>query len=91
METLEELRDESSNIVLQIGDMIFDMRTKSRGFLIKRERRIILEDEVYIWNIHWFYQKKDIEFNNVDFMEEEGLKLSILIGIIDLYSINQGG
>ena len=91
METLEELRDESSNIVLQIGDMIFDIRTKSRGFLIKRERRIILEDEVYIWNIHWFYQKKDIEFNNVDFMEEEGLKLSILIGIIDLYSINQGG
>ena len=91
METLEELRNESSNIVLQIGDMIFDIRTKSRGFLIKRERRIILEDEVYIWNIHWFYQKKDIEFNNVDFMEEEGLKLSILIGIIDLYSINQGG
>ena len=91
METLEELRNESSNIVLQIGDMIFDIRTKSRGFLVKRERRIVLEDEVYIWNIHWFYQKKDIEFNNVDFMEEEGLKLSILIGIIDLYSINQGG
>ena len=91
METLDELRDESSNIVLQIGDMIFDIRTKSRGFLIKRERRIVLEDEVYIWNIHWFYQKKDVEFNNVDFMEEEGLKLSILIGIIDLHSINQGG
>jgi len=90
METLEELRDESSNIVLQIGDMIFDMRTKSRGFLIKRERRIILEDEVYIWNIYWFYQNKDIQFNNVDFMEEEGLKLSILIGTMELYSINQG-
>ena len=28
METLEELRDESSNIVLQIGDMIFDIRSK---------------------------------------------------------------
>ena len=91
METLEELRDEASDIVLQIGDMIFDMRTKSRGFLTKRERRIFLEDEVYIWNIYWFYQSKDIEFNNVEFMEEEGLKLSILIGIIDLYSINQGG
>jgi hypothetical protein len=90
METLEELRDEASDIILQIGDMIFDMRTKSRGFLVKRERRIFLEDEVYIWNIYWFYQNKDVEFNNVDFMEEEGLKLSILIGVIDLYSINQG-
>jgi len=91
METLEELRDEASDIVLQIGDMIFDMRTKSRGFLVKRERRIFLEDEVYIWNIYWFYQSKDIEFNNVEFMEEEGLRLSILIGTIELYSINQGG
>ena len=91
METLEELRDEASDIVLQIGDMIFDMRTKSRGFLVKRERRIFLEDEVYIWNIYWFYQSKDTEFNNVEFMEEEGLRLSILIGTIDLYSINQGG
>lgn len=91
METLEELRDEASGIVLQIGDMIFDMRTKSRGFLVKRERRIFLEDEVYIWNIYWFYQSKDIEFNNVEFMEEEGLRLSILIGTIELYSINQGG
>ena len=90
METLEELRDEASDIVLQIGDMIFDMRTKSRGFLVKRERRIFLEDEVYIWNIYWFYQSKDTEFNNVEFMEEEGLRLSILIGTIDLYSINQG-
>jgi hypothetical protein len=90
METLEELRDEASGIVLQVGDMIFDMRTKSRGFLIKRERRIFLEDEVYIWNIYWFYQNKDIQFNNVDFMEEEGLKLSILIGTMELYSINQG-
>lgn len=91
METLEELRDEASDIVLQIGDMIFDMRTKSRGFLVKRERRIFLEDEVYIWNIYWFYQNKDVEFNNVEFMEEEGLRLSILIGTIELYSINQGG
>lgn len=91
METLDELRDEASDIVLQIGDMIFDMRTKSRGFLVKRERRIFLEDEVYIWNIYWFYQNKDVEFNNVEFMEEEGLRLSILIGTIELYSINQGG
>lgn len=37
METLEELRDEASGIVLQVGDMIFDMRTKSRGFLTKEK------------------------------------------------------
>jgi hypothetical protein len=91
MRPLEELRDQASHVILHVGDMIYDIRTKSRGFLKSRERRIdITEDDIYIWTIFWFSHLEQ-EFNNLDFIEEEGLKMSIIIGTIELYSITQGG
>tara|TARA_R100000951_G_C2591099_1_gene165049 strand:+ start:51 stop:332 length:282 start_codon:yes stop_codon:yes gene_type:complete len=92
MRPIEELRDEASHVKLHVGDMIYDVRTKSRGFLRKRERKIdILEDDIYVWTVFWFSQSKDYQsYNNLDFMEEEGLRLSIVIGTMELYSINQG-
>ena len=72
--------------------MIYDVRTKSRGFLKSRERKIdIIEDDIYVWDIFWFSQVEDNLYNNLEFMEEEGLKLSIIIGTIQLFSITQGG
>jgi hypothetical protein len=74
-----------------VGDMIYDIRTKSRGFLRKRERRIdIIEDDIYIWWITWFSEDDNVEYNNVDFIEEEGLKMSIIIGLIEINSIKHG-
>jgi hypothetical protein len=71
--------------------MIYDIRTKSRGFLRKRERRIdIIEDDIYIWWITWFSEDDNVEYNNVDFIEEEGLKMSIIIGLIEINSIKHG-
>jgi len=91
MKPLEELRDQASHVILHVGDMIYDVRTKSRGFLTKRERKIdIIEDDIYVWSIFWFSQL-EYEFNNIEFMEEEGLKMSIIIGTIELHSIIQGG
>ena len=91
MKPLEELRDQASHVILHVGDMIYDVRTKSRGFLTKRERKIdIIEDDIYVWSIFWFSQLEP-EFNNIEFMEEEGLKMSIIIGTIELHSIIQGG
>lgn len=91
MRPLEELRDQASHVILHVGDMIYDIRTKSKGFLSKRERKIdIIEDDIYVWSIVWFSQLEQ-EFNNLDFIEEEGLKMSITIGTIELYSITQGG
>jgi len=91
MRPLEELRDQASHVILHVGDMIYDIRTKSKGFLTKRERKIdIIEDDIYVWSIVWFSQLEQ-EFNNLDFIEEEGLKMSIIIGTIELYSITQGG
>jgi hypothetical protein len=69
--------------------MIFDVRTKARGFLTKRERRIdIFDDDIYIWSIHWFSINSN--FNNLEFMEEESLSMLIVAGMIELFSIKQG-
>jgi|TARA_R100000030_G_scaffold51974_1_gene39094 hypothetical protein len=92
MRPIEELRDEASHVILHVGDMIYDIRTKSRGFLRQRERKIdIIEDDIYVWSIFWFSQDEESEYNNLEFMEEEGLRLSIVIGTIELFSIKQGG
>ena len=92
MRPIEELRDESSHVILHVGDMIYDIRTKSRGFLRERQRKIdIIEDDIYVWSIFWFSQDEESEYNNLEFMEEEGLRLSIVIGTIELFSIKQGG
>ena len=92
MRPIEELRDEASHVILHVGDMIYDIRTKSRGFLRQRERKIdIIEDDIYVWSIFWFSQDEESEYNNLEFMEEEGIRLSIVIGTIELFSIKQGG
>ena len=82
MRPIEELRDEASHVILHVGDMIYDVRTKSRGFLKQRERKIDI--------IFWFSQDDNNLYNNLEFMEEEGLKLSIVIGTIELQSIKHG-
>ena len=91
MRPIEELRDQASHVILHVGDMIYDVRTKSRGFLRERERKIdIIEDDIYVWSIFWFSQDENNIYNNLEFMEEEGLKLSIVIGTIELQSIKHG-
>jgi len=91
MRLLEELRDQAEHVILHVGDMIYDVRTKSRGFLRKRVRKIdIIEDDIFVWSVIWF-SHLEREFNNLDFIEEEGLKMSITIGTIELYSITEGG
>ena len=91
MRPLEELRDQASHVILHVGDMIYDIRTKSRGFLRKRERKIdIVEDDIFVWSVFWFSHLEH-GFNNLEFIEEEGLKMSITIGTIELYSIAEGG
>ena len=91
MKPIEELCDQASHVILHVGDMIYDVRTKSRGFLKLRERKIdIIEDDIYVWSIFWFSQDDNNLYNNLEFMEEEGLKLSIVIGTIELQSIKHG-
>mgnify|MGYP003148147960 FL=1 len=84
---LDELREKVEHVTLGVGDLIIDVRTGSKGFLSERERRIdITHDDIYIWKISWFHHsKKFSQFNALPFMEEEGLKMSILIGTIIIH------
>ena len=88
------LRAETSRVILSIGDIIVDTITNQIGILTERKRYIdMVEDDVYIWEVKWI--NKISKDNYVDapippIMEEEGLKLSIVIGVYYWQSIYGG-
>ena len=80
------LRDESERIKLYPGDMIVDITCNNVGILVDRVRRIsIQDDDVYFWTIHWSKELEQVTPMTLQ-MEEEGLKISIVIGLYDLFS-----
>ena len=88
------LRGETSRVILSVGDIIIDTTTSQIGILTERKRYIdMVEDDVYIWEVKWI--NKISKDNYVDapippIMEEEGLKLSIVIGVYHWQSIDGG-
>ena len=87
---MEELRDKTKHVILDEGDMICDTRTGSKGFLIERERRVdIVRDDIFVWHVYWFSKKYE-QFNSLPWMEEEGLKMSIVIGTVVIHKPNNG-
>ena len=87
---MEELRDKTKHVILEEGDMICDTRTGSKGFLIERERRVdIVRDDIFEWHVYWFSKKYE-QFNSLPWMEEEGLKMSIVIGTVIIHKPNNG-
>ena len=87
----KDWRDQAKHIILSPGDMVIDIISHQYGLLISRERRITFaDDDVYFWQIKWSSNMADFDATNVPspiYIEEEGLKLSILIGFYDLYQI----
>ena len=86
------LHAETSRVILSIGDIIIDTTTNQIGILTERKRYIdMVEDDIYIWEVKWI--NKISKDNYIDapappIMEEEGLKLSIVIGVYQWQSIN---
>ena len=86
------LQAETSRVILSVGDIIIDTTTSQIGILTERKRYIdMVEDDIYIWEVKWI--NKIAKDNYVDapippIMEEEGLKLSIVIGVYRWHSIN---
>ena len=81
-------RDECELLMLSPGDMIVDISCNNVGILVGRERRIsIQDDDVYFWAIHWTKESpQDLLAPITLQMEEEGLKISIVIGLYDLFT-----
>tara|TARA_Y100000034_G_scaffold107927_1_gene137923 strand:- start:6 stop:299 length:294 start_codon:yes stop_codon:yes gene_type:complete len=88
------LRAETSRVILSVGDIIIDTTTNQIGILTERKHYIdMVEDDIYIWEVKWINNKAKenyVEPPVSHSLEEEGLKLSIVIGVYHWQSINGG-
>ena len=81
-ERFKSLKEHIDLINLNIGDIIVDT---DNGILTKKNRHIdMVVDDIFIWNIKW---SGNGEKERLDFIEEEGLKLSIVVGAYDWHSV----
>ena len=91
MTKLKSLREQTKRVTLSIGDIIIDLVTGFAGVLIKRKRHIDpIDDDVYLWEVKWFNSAKN-ELTDpplIRYVEEEGLKLSIVVGTYEWHSID---
>jgi len=87
----KDWREQAKHVILSPGDMVIDIISNQYGLLIERERRISMtDDDVYFWKVTWSNNMSELELTYASspiYIEEEGLKLSILIGFYDLYQV----
>jgi|TARA_Y200000002_G_scaffold364379_1_gene353338 hypothetical protein len=87
----KDWREQARHVILSPGDMVIDIISNQYGLLIERERRIsITDDDVYFWKVTWSSNMSELDSSYASspiYIEEEGLKLSILIGFYDLYQV----
>ena len=92
---MDALKDELDSVVLNVGDIIVDHLSGYVGILLRRERRIdMIEDDLYFWEIRWassFQSRKKPEqpLDISGFLEEDMLKLSILVGACELHAADK--
>ena len=92
------LQEKLESVTLSVGDIIIDMFSGYTGMLVKRERRIdMMDDDMYFWHVKWMtnVERDDLKPNHSrirlsDVLEEEGIRLSIVVGAIEWHSINGG-
>ena len=91
--TTEYWRNQIEHVILHCGDMIVDAITGHYGLLVERVKKDVgyeTESNIYFWRVKWSYYCSDYrDVPNPDWMEEDGLKMSIVVGFYDLYNINK--
>ena len=93
-----DLQERLESVTLSVGDIIIDTFSGYTGMLVKRERRIdMMHDDMYFWEIKWMtnVERNDLKPNHArirlsDVLEEEGIRLSIVVGAMEWHSINGG-
>ena len=93
-----DLQEKLEHVTLSVGDIIIDTFSGYTGMLVKRDRRIdMINDDMYFWEIKWMtnVERDDLKPNHArirlsDLLEEEGIKLSIVVGAMEWHSINGG-
>jgi len=93
-----DLQESLNSVILNVGDIIIDTFSGYTGMLVKREHRIdMMDDDLYFWEVKWMtnVERGDLKFNHTrirlgNTLEEEGIKLSIVVGAMKWHSINGG-
>ena len=93
-----DLQERLNSVILSVGDIIIDTFSGYTGMLVKRNHRIdMMDDDMYFWEIKWMTNvaRDDLKPNQSrirlsDILEEEGIKLSIVVGAMEWHSINGG-
>jgi hypothetical protein len=93
-----DLQEKLDSVILSVGDIIIDTFSGYSGMLMKRDHRIdMLDDDMYFWHIKWMTNvvREDLNPSQTrirlsDVLEEEGIKLSIVVGAMEWHSINGG-
>ena len=84
---------ERANLHLSVGDLLVDNVSGRVGVLVEKERRIsIEEDDIYVWMVFWSKETAgdlivhgvEMQESNLAALEEEGLKISIIIDYYEL-------
>jgi hypothetical protein len=88
----DDWHQQAEHVKLSPGDMVIDIISNQYGVLVERERKISpIHDDLYFWKINWSCNLEESDVLNAPsptWVEEQGLKLSILIGFYDLYQID---
>ena len=92
MSALKELREGTVHVILSIGDIVIDLVTGRRGILTGRKRHIdMIVDDIFVWEVEWFKLDDEPRSHPLpNLLEEEGLKMSIVTGLIEWHSIDGG-
>ena len=91
-----ELQSALKGVILRVGDLIVDETTGFVALLIERERRIdMIYDDMYFWHVKWIknidrYAEDPTNVPMSTIIEEEGMKLSIVVGMLTLYPADGG-
>tara|TARA_R110002126_G_C10207745_1_gene477664 strand:- start:165 stop:473 length:309 start_codon:yes stop_codon:yes gene_type:complete len=90
----KDLRESIECVILNIGDIVVDNLGGHIGILVKRCHHIdMIEDDVYVWEVKWInnvVREQYAENPMGSLLEEEGLKLSIVVGTYEWHSIDGG-
>ena len=82
-------REQIKCVILHTGDMIIDAVTGHYAILIERVKKDVgyeFESNIYFWRVKWSYNLDDYrDVPHPDWLEEDGLKMSIVVGFYDLY------
>ena len=92
--TFKDLQTYIKCVILNVGDIVIDNVGGHVGILISRTRRIdMFIDDVYMWEVKWINNVvKDLypECPAQTLLEEENLKICIVVGIYKWHSITGG-